>query len=375
MLEIAKRAFLNYVRNKKTMITFILFPIILMSLLGILLNSAFNSTTKMDTVNLYYYSDNPSEESSQIIKILKDNSTKANIDFKPINSIEAGKNEVKLNSASFVIFNGNNVDVYNNIQNTLDSTMVNEYLASIIRTNNAISESFKINALETSKALESNGTSSNITVTKLPKSNQISSYAYYAVAELGLFALYIAIAPILAIDYDERKSIKERLKLAGVSDLTYHLGNSIGYFFVSIVLTLPGYLFAEFVLGVDFKNPLISYGSLLLLTVTSVLLGQVVAVTFRNAQKSANILKSVIFPILAFLGGAYMPISSGVINISPLLDIFTKISPLRWINLGLMDYITTGSYKNLIISTGIDISLIVIFIIIIAAISRRRERI
>lgn len=376
MLEIAKRAFINYIRNKKTMLTFILFPIILMSLLGVLLNSAFSNTKTINTANLYYYSQNASNESKEIITILKDTSSKANISLKPINSIEAGKNEVKLNDASFVIFNNNNIDVYNNIENTIDSTMVNEYLSAIIKSTNAIEESLKINPIATQKALSTKDNSkSEVEIITIPKENQISSYAYYAIAELSLFGLYIAIAPILAIDYDERKSIRERLKLAGISDLKYYLGNSIGYFFVSIILTLPGYLFAEFALGVDFKNFFISYGSLLLLTIVSVLLGQVVSITFNNAQKASNILKVAIFPILAFLGGAYTPISQGVTNISPFLDILTKISPLRWLNLGLTNYITNGSYNDLIINTAIDIVLIVIFILLLIVISKRKEKI
>lgn len=375
MLEIGRRAFINYVRNKKTMVTFIIFPIILMSLLGVLLSSAFSSSKSVGEVNLYYYSQNATTESAQIIKVLKENSSKAGITFTPTDSIESGKNEVKLNAASFVIFDGDKVDVYNNVENNIQSTMVNEYIASIIKTSNAIEESFKINPIKTQSYLESaDNSASNITVTKLPKQKQISSYAYYAVAELSLFALYIAITPLLAIDYDERKGIKDRLKLAGVSDLKYYLGNAIGYFFVSIILTLPGYLFAQFVLGVNWGNPIISYGSILLLSITSVMLGQVIAATFNNAQKSVNILKAVIIPILAFLGGAYMPISSGVMNVSGMFDVLTKISPLRWINLGLMNYMTDGTYRDLGISALINIVIIAVFIVILAVVSKRRER-
>ena len=274
MIEIAKRAFINYVRNKKTMITFIVFPIILMSLLGILLSSAFNTTKTIGDVNLYYYTESPSVESQNVIDVLKETSSKSGITLKYISNIEDGKNEVKFNGASFVIFNDDNIDVYNNVEDTIKSTTVNEYLSSIIKTNNAIGESFKINPIKTQEALEAtNNYDSSVTVNILPKEKEVSSYAYYAVAELTLFALYIAITPILAIDYDERKSIKERLKLAGVSDLKYYLGNTLGYFFVAIILTLPGYLFAQFVLGVDWCNPIISYGSMLLLSVLSILLG------------------------------------------------------------------------------------------------------
>lgn len=375
MLEIAKRAFINYIRNKKTMVTFIIFPIILMSLLGVLLSSAFSTTKSIGKIDLYYYSQNANTESTQIIKVLKENSSKAGITFKEASSIESGKNEVKLDGASFVIFDGKNIDVYNNVQNTIQSTMVNEYIGSIIKASNAITESFKMNPIKTETYLKSGDhAAGNITVDKVPKKKEISSYAYYAVAELTLFALYISIVPLLAIDYDERKGIKNRLKLAGFSDLKYYLGNSIGYFFVSIILTLPGYLFAQFVLGVDWGNPIISYGSILLLTITCVMLGQVVSAIFNNAQKSVNIIKAVLIPILAFLGGAYMPIANGVINVSGMFDVLTKISPLRWINLGLMNYMTDGTYTDLGISAAINIGIIIVFIIILAVISKRRER-
>ncbi|MDO4535419.1 MAG: ABC transporter permease [Clostridium perfringens] len=373
MIEIAKRAFINYTRNRKTMTTFIVFPIILMSLLGILLSSAFSSDETIGNINLYYYNQDISSENENIINILKESSKESSITFKSIKTVEEGKDKVRFDGDSFVIFKGDNIELYTSVEDTLKSTVVSEYLKSIIKTTNAVEESFKINPIKTQEALNNENTKSNVSINIVPKENEISSYAYYAVAELTLFALYIAIVPILAIDYDERKSIKNRLKLAGISDLKYYLGNTLGYFFVSIILTLPGYLFAQFFLGVDWKNPLISYGAIIFLSVVSILLGQVVAIIFNNAQKSANVLKVVIFPIIAFLGGAYMPISDNIMNITNLFDILTKISPLRWINLGLINYMTYGTYNELAISLVINGALMFIFIALLIVISKRRE--
>ena len=373
MLEIAKRAFISYTRNRKTMITFILFPIILMSILGVLLSSAFSSDKTIGDINLYYYTENISSKNENIIGILKENSKDSSITFKPIKTIEEGKNQVKLQGDSFVIFKGNNIELYTSIEDTLKSNIVSEYLKAIIKATNAIEESFKINPIKTQEVLNNENTKSNVSINILPKENQISSYAYYAVAELTLFALYIAISPIGVMEYDKEKSIRERLKLAGISGLKYHLGNTLGYFFVAIIVTLPGYLFAQFFLGVDWRNPLISYGSIILLATLSILLGQVVATLFSNTQKAIVVLDCVIIPIIAFLGGAYIPISDNINNVGGLFEMLTKISPLRWINRGIMYYITYGTYNELAISLAINIGLIFIFIALFIVISKKRE--
>ena len=70
-----------------------------------------------------------------------------------------------------------------------------------------------------------------------------------------------------------------------------------------------------------------------------------------------------------------MPISDNIMKVTNLFDILTKISPLRWINLGLMNYMTQGNLNDLIISTIIDLSLIGICIILLIVISKRREKI
>lgn len=57
MIEIAKSAFISYTRNRKTMITWILFPMILISILGVLLSSAFSGDRTIGNINLYYYAE------------------------------------------------------------------------------------------------------------------------------------------------------------------------------------------------------------------------------------------------------------------------------------------------------------------------------
>lgn len=373
MIEIAKRAFISYTRNRKNMITWILFPIILISILGVLLSSAFSGDRTIGDINLYYYAEDISSKNENIIDILKESSKESSITFIPIKTIEEGKNQVKLHGDSFVIFKGDNIELYTSIEDTLKANIVSEYLKTIIKATNAVEESFKINPIKTQEIFNDGNTKSNVSIDILPKENQISSYAYYAVAEIALFALYVAATPIVALEYDKKKSIRERLKLAGISDLKYHLGITLGYFFISIVLTLPAYLFAQLFLGVDWKNPLITYGSIILLYLVSILLGEVVAVIFNNAQKSIVILNCIIIPVIALLGGSYIPISDNINHATGLFDILTKISPVRWINLGITHYMTYGTYNELAISLVINVVLIFIFITLLVVISKKRE--
>lgn len=373
MINIGKRAFKNYIRNKRNLIIMIFFPIILMTVLGGILKGDFSNQNIKKSI-VYYYANNPSKENSEILKVLDNFKGNSNIEFKATNSLDSGKAMVKNNKDSFIYINGNDIEIFNSIEKPIEKAIVDGVVNSVVKRFNAIDEAMKVNPVITMENLKSNDIKQSVKIEKLPAAKAPSSFDYYAITDITLFALYMAITPLAAIDYDERKGIKNRIKLAGIGELEYQLGNTIGYFFVSIVVTIPAYLYSMYVLKVNWGNPIITYGSILILSTASILLGQVICSFARNSGKAIGLLKAVIFPILAFLGGAYTPIYSGVNSISKIFNYLTEISPLRWINKGIMDYIYQGTYRNLLISTGLDVAFIILFIFMLVIISKRRER-
>lgn len=85
------------------------------------------------------------------------------------------------------------------------------------------------------------------------------------------------------------------------------------------------------------------------------------------------VLNCVIIPVMALLGGAYLPISDNINHVTGLFDILIKVSPIRWINLGITHYMTYGTYNELAMSLVINIVLIFIFITLLVVISKKRE--
>jgi ABC-2 type transport system permease protein len=160
--------------------------------------------------------------------------------------------------------------------------------------------------------------------------------------------LYIAMIPLTDMFRDRDTKIKNRMKLAGISNLKYYTGSLIAYVMVAILAYIPAFLVTIFGYAVDWgRNAVFTYLYLILFCIFNIMLGMLLTVFLKSRGKIDILMAVVIIPVLSFLGGSYSPFT---FEFKTILEKITLISPLRWVNLGIFRHLYNDDDRMLIAS-------------------------
>ncbi len=371
-----KSTILLVLRSPRYFIFSMLFPIFLTVLIGGVLGKDFN-TSSTTVEKKVYYINNIGDTGKEII----DNLTKASdnggqkLIFSTISSADEGKEKVRKDEDIFIELNKDKINVFVQSGNDFSYSYINSLITGITSRGEAIKLMYSINPIEAGNILKEdkgNSTKASSIDLKLLNSEQApTSFDYYAIAELTMMLLYLMLFPMSRYFEDKRTGIRERMKILGISDFNYYFGSTIGYFIISFGTTLPSFLFSSLVLKTNWgRNPLLCYAGIQVFALASISIGTVIASFFNNEEKVEGVLQAVVFPVFSFLGGAYLALPD---NVGGIFQIITNISPIRWLNRGIMQSIFNNSNKLLISSCAVALLVTVVMAAIMVVSGRRKE--
>ncbi|ENZ01240.1 hypothetical protein HMPREF1092_01948 [Clostridium thermobutyricum] len=371
MSAVIKNVILRVFRSPKYLIFSALFPIFLVLILGSLLSNAGNSIS-FEQKTVYYMKNNPNAKIIADFNAVKDNSGKGDIkfDFKETSNKEQSLKNVDINKDIFIELNNDSIKIYVNKTDNRYYTYLDAIFKSVDKSIEIGKEIFKISPEKATSILKSN---ENINVKVLPKEKAPSGFDYYSVAEITMMCLYIMLFPISGYFEDKKNKTRERMKIAGISNKKYFLGSTLGYCILSFLITAPEFIFTKFILHANWGNQsLLYYIAIQLLAFMVIILGMIVIYIFDDMDKIMGVIQGVIFPMLSFLGGAYLSIPYGK-NTLGVFGYITYISPLRWINQGIFLSIYNGE-NSFLIKTMIGFLIaIAVFLVILLQITRKDE--
>lgn len=366
MFNIAKKVIVVNIRNSKFVLFNALFPIFLMILIGSMLSNEFSTNNRIDKVVVSIYDDG-SEKSKLILDNVKENADSKEIEFKQIKSIEEGEKLARLDESIFVHLDKNDINIYANNNSQIDSGIVNSLFKSVSSRVNAMSIIYDQGRSSTNK----NNIRSNIEIKNISIKETPSSFDYYGVAELTMISIYAALFPIYSMRNERKCRLKERIKLSGISNTKYYLGSLLGFIGIGIVCTIPGYVFSIFVLKTNWGHNLIfSYLAIFTLNILFISIGMLMECLCKDTDKASNILQVIIFPVLSFLGGCYISLPD---NVGGLFQSITNISPLRWINRGILKMAFAQDYSIIIPSMIINVLISIVIIIVMLIVTKKEE--
>lgn len=371
MFKIIKRIFLGHIRYPKNLLFNMLFPIFLMTLIGFVLINQFDTSNQIENFTVYYNNDSGSKESNQLLdEIIKNNKTEI-IYFEKTDSIDKGKDIVRKSRGSFIYLDGNTIKLYSNEKNKIESGIVSGLFKTVSNRFNAITEVYKINDENAINIINDKLEEDYINVEKVEKTQSPTSFDYYGIAELTLMSMYILFFSLYGIQRDDRLSVKDRILLTKFSIEKYYLANIIGNFMLSIIITLPGYLFSIFVLKTNWGNNLIiSFLILLSLNLMVVTMGTFLGVIFKDNGNASAFIDRVIFPVMSFLGGSYLAFPD---KLPTVMQIATNISPLRWINRGFFRMIYLHDNSIITISVALNLGITIIALILLTVFVKKES--
>lgn len=334
--------------DRKWVIFNIIFPIVLIALLGYFMTNVFGGEFLDDYDEIRILMVSNSQKTQYIGELLEDNFEEAVINRE--DSFEVGKKKILEGEFDVLLyFDKDEIQVYS----------TNEYINKkniVILNINSIINMTQVPHLVIVEGLLENK-SQGIEYS-------LNSFDYYGVVVLTMMSLYVMIVPLSIFTYDNENNIKERILMTGYSDFEYYTSRMISAIIVQILIIFPIFIITIIGFNTNWgEHPMRIFSYFIINIIMAVSIGTFIYENFKNYEKSLMIIQTVIIPLLSFLGGSYLKISSNNRIINGILN----FSPLRWLNQGIMEAIYIGRYETInkffIIALSVTGLFLVLFIL------------
>lgn len=360
-------------RDKKTLLSMILFPMVLILILGSALKSAFSVNDLGKTTVCYLNSDNK-EASKSFDEFLKNKQIKDILDVKIVKTYNEGKKLVNDDRATAMLYIDNNytenyqndkkskIQIYQNEKSTVRNGIVKSVIDSYNDASNTIMTTAKLTKGRTSYVESNNVKENYISVEgKTPR-----SIDYYSVTMLILILMYGAnygASEIQNLYYDH---IGKRIKSTGTRTFEHLVGVVFGVIFTLLIQALVLVVFTKYAYGTNWgDNPFIIVGVMAAMSIFSTSMG-ILFMSFTGDDKKASGLIGVITPILTIISGGYFKIpglSDGVL---------AKSIPNGMAQSALFNSVYGGSISDAWQSVGIIIIMAAVMLGVSSLIARRK---
>ena len=369
-LRILAKEFKQNARDGKANIMMVLFPVVVMIILGAAFSGAFGSSVDLSNVRVLY-SINSSHQLSEGFKGFADEvGRELGIVFEETADENEGIKSISDGTYScFIALDGNPdaIRLHKNARYDFEANMVESLLKTFIKRYDAIS----VIAVENPAALGGimSDTSMDYTeIHSLDGKRRPGSLDYYGVTMLTLILMYASMTGFYGIKSEQNMKTGGRILCAPIRKHEMLIGKVLGGIAVTLAQAGIVIVFSKYVLNVNWGNDITAVIlPVITESIMAVSLGTATAFLFKNEGTAVGILNTII-PVVVFFGGGYIPLSNlgqGILKIS-------AISPLKWTNDAIFRIIYNSDYS--ILPTAILINLGAAAVLIaIAALCSRRE--
>lgn len=375
ILRIIAKEIKQRIRDYKTNILMVLFPMVLIIILGAAFSSVFeNGSIDTGDISVLYTIDieggDPVFENafSTFRQYMSD---VMGIQFEETSDFEKGISEIEdRRFTAYLHITGQplRIDMYRNENSGFKSGIVENAVASFLDSYASINIVARSNPAVLSEIQQFDDTS-RVRVTALDRKRQPGSTDYYAVTMLTLILMYASLTGFWCIRSEVDDKTGARVLCAPVRRYQYLTGKILGNIFVTIIQGFVVLLFSRLVLKAEWGEDMFTVAVLIITySIMTVSLGAALAFILRSAEMASGLLNTII-PVFVFLGGGYVPLYA----LGDTISRISVVSPVRWVNSGLLDLIYEGSYFDAYISVAINLGFSVLFISVAALLSGKRR--
>ena len=366
LLTLIKKELKAFFRSKSDVIIMLIFPVILIFVMGKSLNNLMSVEKNIFNNKTIYYRINAPINNEKNLQLFYDFminfEKKTNVKFIENKNYKNATNDVNNNKA--ICF----MDIYDNKINYFRNEKKESTESKIFRN---LYEQYmrKYSFLQTmSKSNSKQMTSlSNYQIKILLKDEnineeEISSYTYYTFAELILIILYISTLTSISMYKERFLHTMTRLKVSGTNKFNILASKIALGIIIGLMQTFVVYIMSTKLLHVNWGDNLI-YIMLVLISfiIFSSVLGIFISIIFDD-QKTAYTVNNILIIIMGFLGGSYVPIC--LVKSTRITSFLCNIMPNYWANTAILGLHYDMETKYYIISILISLSLSVIMLIV-----------
>lgn len=371
ILNIAIKEIKQSLRDKKNMIIMTLFPIVLIVILGAAFSSVMGKSIDLGKIEVLYTLKSEGTISDSFESLQKDLNS-YNVAFTKIEDVESGKNSIQNSKyACYIIIDDNTKEIilYKNERYNFNASFVEGIIDTFKQRYNVITEIAAVNPQIIPQVLKEDNTK-YVKLESLDDKKQPRAIDYYGVTMTSLFILYAAMTAAYGIKQEQTRKTGNRIKISPVTRGEVFSGKVMGFWIVSIIQIGIVFLFSKYAIKVDWGQ---NVGPIIAILLSEILLavsiGAVVSLYIKSEGAMSGVL-NLIIPLIAFLGGAYVPIEQfggGV------LATLTKLSPLTWINEAILNVIYRNDFNKVMPAIIVCLGATMILLIVSSFAYRREE--
>lgn len=374
IVSIIIKAIKQNFRDRKSMFMMVLFPIILILVLGSAFKSSFDTNTDIGTPKVFYSIESKGEASKNIKTYFIDRGKEFKIDFIKVENIEKAKEKIlstKEYAGLIQMKEDNKIDFFKNNKGemNLDGSIVESTLDIFVQQYNILAEVQKINPSIIQKISEDTKADYS-QVSSISKNKAPSSLDYYAIAEIALIIMYSGMTGLYSMAREKNSKTRARILSAPVKKYDFLFGSTLGGVLVTMIQIFLVIIFSKVVLKANFGSDMITvlalYTSEIVMAIS---LGVGLGFIFKQENVAGGVLNFII-PFIVFLGGGYVPVDGLG---SKFFDLITYVSPVRWINKAIFQVIYNNDYSKVFPAIAVNVITALIFLFIASNLFRKES--
>ena len=370
VLHIALHEIKLSLRDKRTFIFMMAFPVVLMLILGTALTNAFTSGATVEGLNLLVRSTASDAQLTAAWSGFEQAIAKEGVEVTPIEEGTDGREAVQEDLyAAYAEIGDDGIRFYGSSKHTIESNILQGMLTTFADRYNLAAAALQAAPSDAEAILGNAGAAGGIVrETTLDPDRKPNSVDYYAVVMTTMIGLYACMSASYLIRGERKRNTMTRLSASPVSKGEIFMGKVIGCSFINSMCVIVVFLFSKLAFQADWGD---HYGIVLLILVTEVLLAVSLGlgVSYLFKENSASAVMNVFVQIASFIGGAYFPLE--VMGTS--MRVVSELSPLRWANRGLMNVIYFDDWGAAWGAVGLNLAFAAAFLAVSVISMRRRE--
>ncbi len=370
ILNIAVKEIRHNLRDRRTFIFMLAFPIVLMLILGSALSNAFDRKVSIGDLHVLYKSTAGPAIAPSFEAFTKE-AGKSGVHFKEAAARTDGKKEVKENNVTaYAEISDKGIVLYGSDRNQIESSIIQGMLEAFADKYNMAAAVASVDPAKTSAALDGGGIKNNyIEDRSLKEAKQQGSMDYYAMAMTTMIALYSAISASTLIRSERTRNTALRLMAAPIRKGEIFLGKILGCLFINSLCLLAIMAFSHFAFKADWGDHI---GLVIVLLLSEVFLAVSLGLGISYIAKTpdaSRMIITIVIQLSAFFGGAYFKIE----NAKGILNLIMNLSPLTWANQAITKVIYLNDLHAAIPAISLNLGIAVLFLGIAILSFQRRE--
>ncbi|MBB6675015.1 ABC transporter permease [Cohnella nanjingensis] len=369
-LIIALKEIKQALRDKRTFVFMLAFPIVLILILGMALSNAFSGNVELGEMKVLYKDTGASPALGGYWDGFVKTVGQGNVHFTPLGEGMNGQEEVKSdNYVAYVELGNEGIRFYGSTKSTIEDNIVQGMLTAFAQRYNLAASAMKTDPAAAQAVLANASAPHDIVKeTALQADKSPGSIDYYAIAMTTMIALYAAMSASSLIRGERSRNTAIRLSAAPVSKSEIFAGKIIGCLFSNLICVLAVVLFSKYVFKADWGD---HFGMVFLVLLSEVLLAVSLGLglSYFFKGETARSIVMIFTQLASFLGGAYFPIGDA----DNFMGAVTNLSPLRWANVAINKIIYSNELGAALPAIGLNLAIAVAFLAIAIISMRRRE--